>query len=180
KPGLVDTEKMADILTKYIEVETFEQLKCKLFVAATDIINAKVRFFNEGPLIRPIIASASFPLVFTPTEHDGNFFLDGGIVNNFPLEPIKLFCDVSLGVNISPMRTNIGVKDLDGYLEVIQRVYELGSDADTQSKMILCDFLICPHELTEYGTFDRGNVEKIFEIGYNYANKIIDKLKAKL
>ncbi|MEZ4772481.1 MAG: patatin-like phospholipase family protein [Bacteroidia bacterium] len=173
KPGLVDTEKMIGSLEKYIPVQSFEELSKKLFVTATDVINARLNVFSTGPLIKPIIASASFPVIFTPTEVNGELYLDGGIMNNFPVEAIRDRSDMIIGVNVSPLR-QVSLKDIDGFLEISQRVFELGSDTTTQSKIPMCDVYICPQELSEYGTFETGKIEKIFEIGYYATLEQID------
>lgn len=177
KPGLVDTDKMIHSLDKYIRATTFEELQKKLFVTATDIINAKQVIFDSGPLIKSVIASASFPIIFTPTEVEGELYLDGGIMNNFPVEPLKTYCDVIIGVNVSPLR-EVTLKDLDGFLEITQRVFELGSDTTTQAKIPELDVYICPPELAEFGTFDTDKVEKIFEIGYYSTLEQIDRIDA--
>ncbi|MDX2250015.1 MAG: patatin-like phospholipase family protein [Bacteroidia bacterium] len=177
KPGLVDTEKMIGSLEKYITQKSFEELHKKLRVTATDIIHAKLRIFDSGPLIKPIIASASFPIIFTPTEIEGELYMDGGILNNFPVQAVKNHCDVTIGVNVSPLR-QVTLKDLDGFLEISQRVFELGSDTTTQAQLPLCDVYICPQELSMYGTFDPGKVEKIFEVGYFSTLEQMDKILA--
>lgn len=179
KPGLVDTEKMIGSLEKYIPIQSFEELSKKLFVTATDVINARLNVFNSGPLIKPIIASASFPVIFTPTEVEGELYLDGGIMNNFPVETIRDKSEVVIGVNVSPLR-QVSLKDLDGFLEISQRVFELGSDTTTRSKIPMCDVYICPQELSEYGTFEAGKIEKIFEIGYFAALEQMDLIQSKL
>ncbi|MEZ4828932.1 MAG: patatin-like phospholipase family protein [Bacteroidia bacterium] len=179
KPGLVDTDKMSGSLEKYIAARTFEELNCKLLVTATDIIRAKPQIFSQGPLIKPIIASASFPIIFTPTEIEGELYLDGGIMNNFPAELIRDHCDVLIGVNVSPLR-QVTLKDLDGFLEISQRVFELGSDTTSRSKIPICDVYICPEELANYGTFEAGKIEKIFEIGYFATLEQMDTIQAKI
>jgi len=60
---------------------------------AAIIIDESSRRFSNGQLIKPIVASASFSGVFTLTEINGKFYVDGGTLNNFPVESLKNICN---------------------------------------------------------------------------------------
>src|SRR5690606_12969203 len=92
KPGLIDTDKFYGIFKKHMPEDDFESLSKELFVVTTDILHGKPRVFSEGPLIKPVLASAAFPVVLSPVEIEGVLYSDGGIVNNFPIELIRDKC----------------------------------------------------------------------------------------
>ena len=56
---------------------------------AANIIDVSSRRFSNGQLVKPIAVSASFSGIFTLTEINGKFYVDGGTLNNFPVEPLK-------------------------------------------------------------------------------------------
>lgn len=64
---------------------TFAALRTPLAVAAACIETAAERWFDDGPVVDAVLASASVPGVLPPTEIDGQHFVDGGIVNSIPL-----------------------------------------------------------------------------------------------
>ncbi|MEZ3162144.1 patatin-like phospholipase family protein [Microbacterium sp. BWT-B31] len=64
----------------------FEELAVRLRVVAANIEHAAETVFDSGPLIPAILASASVPGLFPPTEIDGEHYIDGGIVNSIPIE----------------------------------------------------------------------------------------------
>ncbi|MDM7854890.1 patatin-like phospholipase family protein [Cellulomonas alba] len=64
---------------------TFRDLRTPLAVAAACIETAGERWFDSGPVVDAVLASASVPGVLPPTEIDGQHFVDGGIVNSIPL-----------------------------------------------------------------------------------------------
>ncbi|MEL6917683.1 MAG: patatin-like phospholipase family protein, partial [Bacteroidota bacterium] len=83
KPGFVDTNSFHGFLAAYFPENSFKFKKKELFITATDLVNAKIKVFTQGNLINSILASASFPGVFTPMSIDNCLYADGGILDNF-------------------------------------------------------------------------------------------------
>jgi NTE family protein len=149
---------------EYFPEDSFEALKIRLFLTATDIVNARLKIFESGPLISAILASCSMPMVFTPTEIDGRWYVDGGVLNNFPIEPLRGRCDVVLGHYASPLR-RLHNDDIDGVLAVSERALEVGMHFTSKEKFHECDVMLrCP-ELIQYGLFDTKHHHEIFELG---------------
>lgn len=48
-----------------------------------------------------MLASSAFPSLFSPVEIDGKLLIDGGVVNNYPVdEVLKLGADIIIGVDV--------------------------------------------------------------------------------
>ncbi|WP_310993258.1 patatin-like phospholipase family protein [Aequorivita marina] len=174
KPGFLDTEKFYDDLKVFFPRDNFDVLEKNLSITATNVIDGKLKIFNEGQLIKPVIASASFPGVFTPTEINGSYYIDGGILNNFPIEPLQKPCDKIIGVFINGLK-KISVKDLKHSFSVADRALKIRAASESISKFSACDLLISPKGLGEYATFGMGNIDAIFELGYVTAIKAIQE-----
>jgi NTE family protein len=67
------------------EDATFEDLAVPLAVAAASIERAAETWFDAGPLLPAILASASVPGILPPTRIGDEHYVDGGIVNSIPL-----------------------------------------------------------------------------------------------
>ena len=80
-----------------MSVDRFEALQKPLFVIATDIASGEYHVFKEGPLINAVLASSAIPGFFTPVEINGRLYSDGGIINNFPIKPLKPIFDKIIG-----------------------------------------------------------------------------------
>ncbi len=168
KPGIIDTVKVRQEFSRYFPEDSFEALGRRLFITATDLVNAKLAIFETGPLISSILASSSVPVVFTPTEIGGRLFADGGISNNLPVEPLIGLCDVILGSYVSPLKT-VQPADLSSSLAVSQRALEISRFFNSRPKFHQCDVMLCPQGLGEYLAFDTRHVRDIFDIGYREA-----------
>ncbi len=176
KPGFIDTEKFYDEFKKYLPDDRFEKLPKTLFVTATNIINGELKIFHEGELIRPVLASATFPGVFSPIAINGSYYVDGGVLNNFPVEPLKIYCDKIIGSYVNPLK-NIDVKDLKHSYNVVDRAYKLKSAAESLAKFNDCDFVISPEALSNFATFDMRSIDTIFDIGYQSTKEILKSYK---
>ncbi|MEO0505591.1 MAG: patatin-like phospholipase family protein [Bacteroidota bacterium] len=179
KPGFIDTEKLYKAFIKFFPEDNFDALKKALFVTATDVVKGTLKFFSAGELIRPVLASACFPGVFTPMKIDGSFYIDGGVLNNFPIEPLKMHCDKVIGSYVSPLK-NITVHELKHSYTVMYRAHKIREAHEAVHKFSYCDALIFPQTLENYGTFDMKSIDEIFDLGYNEAKKILSGFKRQL
>ena len=175
KPGIFDTEKVVADFLEYFPQDSFEALAKPIFLTATDIVEARPEIFATGRLISAILASASTPALFAPTEIDGHWYSDGGIINNFPVEPLLGHCNSILGVYASPLRS-IGEPSLRSSFAVAQRAFEIGSYYSSRRKFHHCDLVLCPPELNIHGTFETKNFAIIEEIGYRAARDQMDTI----
>ncbi|TYC10553.1 patatin-like phospholipase family protein [Bizionia gelidisalsuginis] len=176
KPGFINSANFYDDLKAYLPNDNFETLKKTLFITASNIIDGTLKIFSKGQLIKPIIASASFPGVFTPTEINGKFYVDGGVINNFPIEPLKNTCDKIIGVYVNPLK-KISIKDLKHSYTVIERAYKIKNAVESMAKFSACDIMINPQDLSNYGTFDMNSIDAIFNVGYTATLKALAEHK---
>ena len=168
KPGFIDSEKYYSIFTEYFPVDDFSSLKKSLIIAATDILEGTLKAFSSGELIKPIIASATFPGLFAPIMIDDSYYIDGGTLNNFPVEFLTGICDTIIGVNVNPFK-RVEISELKHFHNILERAFKLKSLKEDLSKFEDCNLVIYPKKLGKYGTFDKKHLDDIYEIGYNSA-----------
>lgn len=83
--GLIQHDEVERILELHAPA-TFEELKVPLAVSAVDIETGELLVYSDGPLRHPVCASNAFPGLFVPVRFEGRHLLDGGILNNFPID----------------------------------------------------------------------------------------------
>ena len=176
KTGFFRIEVLEDILKKYLNHQTFESLNLKLYVAATRLKDGKTKYFQTGDLIRPVVASSCIPVLFKPYEIDEEFFVDGGIINNLPVEPLITNCDRIIGLLCNPIDSIYQVTNMKSLLE---RTLLMAINTNTYSRRSQCDLLLEPPELGRFKAMNLSKATEIYEIGYRYANsrkKDLEKL----
>ncbi|HLV14285.1 MAG TPA: patatin-like phospholipase family protein [Xanthomarina sp.] len=172
KPGILDADKFYNSFKKYFPEDNFSILKKDLQITATNILNGDLMVFNQGELIKPILASAAFPGVFSPVKIDDSYYVDGGTLNNFPVELVKKLCDKTIGVYVNGF-DHIDIKELMHSHHVAERAFKLKSVREDYMKFRKCDLLICPKGLDQYGTFDKKNLKHIFDLGYSTTIEVL-------
>lgn len=170
KPGIIDSDKFIPLLEEFFPENDFSALRKTLYVTTTDLIHGKIKTFSSGPLIRTLLASAAVPVVFSPVNIDGLLYTDGGALNNFPVEPLTGNCDVIIGIDVHPLK-DAQPENIKSTLSVMERVFHLAIHHHSVQKYHLCDLVVVPNEVAKFGTFDRGNFEEIFELGYKAAHQ---------
>lgn len=173
KPGFINTDRYAPILKKHFEEDSFATLKKPLYVVATDMQNGLEKVFNEGQLIKPLLASAALSPVFSPVLIDDILYADGGIMNNFPKEYVDTQSDFVIGSNVS-IAGKLEQKDLSNSIQLATRITGLMVYASSHDKLQQCDLQIEPMELEHIGVLDKKGIEKAYSIGYDYAMRIFD------
>ncbi|MEO5649643.1 MAG: patatin-like phospholipase family protein [Ginsengibacter sp.] len=170
KGGLFSRQSIHKLLIENIPHNSFGGLHIPLFVNATDFIHNKTVFFSEGELIPCLEASASVPILFSPAELDGRKLVDGGLLNNFPIEPLMGICDKILGSHVNRLEEFTDTHTKFSRFAIMERCYHMSIANSVYSKAHYCDLFIEPH-LYGFGMFDTRRADEIFEIGYNTAMK---------
>lgn len=172
KPGFIDAEKFYSEFSSYLKDDNFDSLQKVLTITATDVLKGKLKLFTKGELIKPILASAAFPGVFTPVKIKDSYYIDGGALNNFPVETLTSNCDIIIGSYVNGY-DDVTIADLKHSYHVVERAFKLKSVKEDYAKFDTCDLIISPKELSKYGTFNTKYVNEIFKIGYESTKKAL-------
>lgn len=174
KPGLFDTDKYLISFEKYFPINKFEALEKQLYVVATNLQTGKPQFFHNGELLNKVLASAALPPVFSPVNINGQLHADGGIMNNFPIEPLIEPSEFIIGSYTSSFKeVNKGL--LKNSLQLSQRANLLMLHSNVKEKLHLPDLLFTPKSLETIGVLDKKGLEKAYNIGFSYASRLLDE-----
>jgi NTE family protein len=165
--GFINSSVFIDHLASYIPENSFDSLEIPLTVTATDLNAGKLKIFKEGDLYLPILASAAFPGIFTPVEIEGNTYVDGGVLNNFPINLLE-GCDLKIGSYVN--KVDLSKQKFKHSYDVAGRAYTINQYQQDKAKFSQCDLLIEP-DLFNYGLFSFKAMKDIFQIGYETASQ---------
>lgn len=173
-PALLNLESVFSLLKSHIPHDSFEHLKLPLIITATDFNEGKLVYFSEGELIRKVLASSCIPGIFNPILIDGKLYIDGGVLNNFPVEPLKNNCDLIIGSSCNHLPLINKVRNIK---HAVERAALLSLNHTLEQKCEFIDVLIEPKGLGETGIFDFKKSEEIFWMAYEETLNKVKRIK---
>ena len=87
--GLVKGDRVINRMKEFIPDINIEDMEIHYAATATDISKREEIIFTKGSLYKAIRASISIPTVFTPVKIKDSILVDGGVVNNVPINHVK-------------------------------------------------------------------------------------------
>lgn len=171
--GLFNPEIFEIIIKKYIPDDQIESLLIPLSISVTDLTNAKLLIFNKGSLSLAVKASCCVPVVFQPVILKGAYLFDGGILNDFPIEPLENVCEKIIGVFVNSLVIN---EHKMGYIEIMERTLQIALHNNVRKQKERCDVYIEPPEMSRFKIFDFNKMDEIYQFGYAYAQNYTTEL----
>ena len=145
-------------------ITNFDNLPIPFRAMTTDIVNGKEVVIGKGSLAVAMRASMSIPSVFEPVEYEGTLLVDGGILNNFPVDlAVEMGADIIIGSNVG--NGMLSKDELDSFSDILFQTSMMASNLKNDENLKLCDILIdhAPHLTYSTGDFNRS--KEIYEEG---------------
>ncbi|MBC3540192.1 patatin-like phospholipase family protein [Rufibacter sediminis] len=173
--GILHTQALHKIFEEHLQNRTFEELPIKLTISALDLVEGCTVYFTQGSLVEALKASSAVPVLFKPMQLEKRMLVDGGIVNNLPVECITGECDKIIGVHVNPTPHNA---EINSIRQVTERIFHLALHANIQSRIALCDLLLEPPRLTEFHVSDLKRAKEMYTIGYEHTMDLAPEIEA--
>ena len=161
--GLVRGQKISMFLSRlslgFHNKKDFHDFNIPFLCIGTDIETGGYKVFMGGDIVDTLRASMAIPTIFEPVEVEGRLYLDGGIVNNFPVKEVKdMGADIIIGVDVgAPPYT---AKELNNIPKIMEQLVSLNGIKNNNEQRSLCDILIIP----DVRTFNATSFDKTQEI----------------
>ena len=174
KAGFFNMKDVIDFLKSNLKVTRLEDLPTPMIITATDFDHGRSVHFREGPLPELIAASCSVPIIFSPINIEGTHYVDGGVLMNLPVSPLRDICEKVVAINVSPL---VAPEYKMNIISIAERTYHFMFRSNTVAQRAMADLLIEPTNLYEFSDMDLDKTEEIFTRGYVEANETLLKLK---
>jgi NTE family protein len=135
-------------------------------VAATNLNQGRVEYFHEGDIIHSVLASSAIPVLFEPVEIGGDLYVDGGVIDNFPVKPVREDCRRLVGISLNPVHPE---EDISSLFKIAERTFHLSVSSNIHQKINMCDLVFEPAGLESFGLLDASKGLEMFELGYETA-----------
>lgn len=170
--ALLKMDLLADLFAKYLPEDDFSALNIPIFVAATNFQKSQTEYFSEGPLIQRIMASSCIPGMFEPILLEDNLYVDGGVINNLPVEPLIDLCDTIIGINCNNLEAFEGQPNIK---RLIERSVIMALNYNVYSRKNQCDYFMDPPGLAQFGVLEVKKSTEIYEAGYRFCKEYLNE-----
>jgi len=100
--GLFEGQKVHEYLVSHLGDRTFDDLRIPLTLVAVDLNTGRAVYLHDGRVVDAVRASGALPGIFTPVERDGQLLVDGGLLDNLPVDAVRrMGADVAIAVDVS-------------------------------------------------------------------------------
>jgi NTE family protein len=175
--GPVKGERLEKFVQSRVKKANIEELLLPFAAVATNLVTGERVILDQGPVGRAVRASSSIPGVFTPVLYQNMMLVDGGVVDNVPVDVARAKgADLVIAVNIGK---NVVDKNVNNILDITLQAINIMSYEISKFKVQGADILIEPN-VGEVGMMDFTQKEVCMRAGIEATQRAIPELRKKI
>lgn len=137
-PGVVAGQKIKLFFNQLVRSDAgdrmIEQLAIPVSIIATDIGTGARVVFREGSLTLAMRASMSVPGLVAPLDYDGRKLVDGGLVDNLPIQEVRNLCGAEVVIAVNVSTPLLHASEINGFLSISTQMVSILTEQNvTQS-----------------------------------------------
>lgn len=95
--GNISRQGLVDVMDKYVDFSKIKKSNIKCYAACSEIPVVKAKYFNinkynENKVKKILLATSAMPGVYECEEIDNKKYVDGGMTDNIPIQPVYGEC----------------------------------------------------------------------------------------
>lgn len=165
KTGFFSTDSLRELMLEYLGEVNIEDADIPLAIVATDINSGEEVILRRGPVADAVCASAAVPGIYIPVVIDGRTLVDGGLVENVPVGPLRTMgAGVIIASNLSAVNH---YSEPSHVVDVMRNAFEIAVSRHTKAQLKEVDLLISM-DLSDFSLRDNSErYDELFAIGYD-------------
>jgi NTE family protein len=175
--GFVRGDRLEEFVLRRLSAKEIEKLKVPFAAVATDIQNGEVVVLRSGSVSRAVRASSSIPGIFIPVNYQGRLLVDGGVLNNVPVDVARqMGAEVVIAVNLAAGKKAAQVSNI--FDAMVQSLYLMAVE-NAEAKLRQADLVIQP-KVSHIALIDFSRKKELLTLGIQAAEEALPSLRAKL
>ncbi|NLA91956.1 MAG: patatin-like phospholipase family protein, partial [Spirochaetales bacterium] len=173
--GMLGDQKILQMLngalSRVTVVNNFDDLEIPFRAIGADLVSGERIVFSEGSIVTAIRSSISIPGIFAPYPVDGRLVVDGGVVDNLPINLAKeMGADIIIAVDVNGEDYQRTAAELDSLTAVLEQTIIVFMKNTYIGQLENADLLIIP-PLGGYSVLDFLSVKEILKVGEEVASQ---------
>ena len=172
--ALVDGQNIYNLFTSlavgYLDSLDFDKMPIPFACVAVDLVKHEEVVWRSGSFVDALRSSMSIPGYFAPLRKDGRVLVDGGALNNYPVDIAReMGADVVIGVKFG---SSEGITDteVNNIGDMVSSLYDMYTHKKDSAAIENTDIFIHP-DTKGYNTlsFDHESIRTLVQNGYDAA-----------
>ena len=184
-PGLPKGLRTGQLVLNYInklvwnvaDVKDFSKLPIPFFCVATKLENGDTMVLKNGNLATALRATMSIPTVFEPVKFNDVVLIDGMMVNNFPVDVMKMNKDIDFVIGVDVGSPLLNVNEITSIISILEQTSSYHAYGRFLKNVELTDLYLKP-KVEDISVLDFSDVTKIIERGEQIALDNIEIIRA--
>jgi len=173
--SLLSNDRLAKIIRTRLGDVNIEDARIPLSIVATDLITGERVVLERGNLAEAVRASTSIPGIYAPVEIHGRLLVDGGLVENVPISPLKQRgVDFTIAVDVGANRR---FQKPENIMDVIANSISISIRQSTRTQWRQADLVIAP-DMTARSRVNMQQVRELAKVGYDEAMNRLGQVTA--
>ncbi len=179
--GFLSGNKVSEIVRTLTHDLSVNETKIPCFIGAADLETSEFHIFEDCKLYEAARASMAIPGVFTPVRIDGHWYIDGGTLQELPVEVLRDHgADVVIGVDLSiKKRFTVEEDKAPGAHSSLLRAFSIMQKEITRIRADRVDVRIKP-DVSFMGMISTAGAEEAIRIGRACAERAMPEIEALL
>ena len=178
-------ERIFDEVINKQGIYKMNDIKMPVVIPAVDLMNCKEYIFTNNPpeerekyisdisVGKAVRASSSFTAVFSPCEYKEHAFIDGGALDNIPVEEVKKQgADIVIGVKFNSDEIT---KD-SNIMDMTMKTIDIMGEKISQENLKQANYILNVYT-DKTGLLDTDKMDSCYKYGYNAVIENLDKIK---
>jgi NTE family protein len=195
KYGLDDGKKLIIFIKKCIKMKvnneniTFAELykltNKKLIISSTCITDNTIKYFDYNsdpdlPIWLAIRMSVSVPLIFEPVQYNNKLYVDGGILDNFPIQLVNSI-EQSIGITVIERELETDTNEIYDVIDYIKALFNCTMRGNDEMKIrkYIKNIIMINTSHYNFLKFDinSNDINQMFNVGKTYAELFINNFQ---
>lgn len=173
--GLARGERLEGFVRSKVKQERIEDLKIPFAAVATDLNWGERIVLDKGSIAKAVHASSAIPGVFEPVSHAGKILVDGGVVDNIPIDVARAKgADLVVAVDISQDVGNVNITNM---VDVLIQATNIMFAVNVAARKGAADVLVQP-KVGKVGMLDFDSKKVCMDAGIEAARAAVPRIRA--
>ena len=174
--GFLSGDKIEELVLTLTHDLSFGETKIPFVCIATDLVTGEMKVFEEGKLHRAVRASMAVPGVFTPAVIDDHYYVDGGVLEELPVDVLRTRgADVVITSDLG-IKKNFFDPEHPSPIDILRRSSDIMQAKLTQRQTDKGDVIIRP-DASFMGLLKINGYEESVEAGRQKATEALPRIR---